>query len=502
MKLKNKIWLAAVLASAFCLLPSARAVEGALTLSASGTTSAAVNFPGGTHPLKITQYDVTSDAAAGTLKFHSGTAGFTVLKAAASNTRGCLTGKSTLASNDVVLLQNAAETVVLCQVSTNIVTTNKLVMLQNPLGTNLAVGDTVKTRLTSAFRLIAPAAANSLAYLVDNVTGLSQDDRLVLDRGAGLPLLSDTVDTAVTNTARKFITLKTPVVQPVTIGDVVYEVVLAGPLLCSLATNATATEIQMTNTGTLADGDKVLILCASGDRAIKTITTVTTDSKLLLSATTGIPVALYDKIYPLNATAYTAILPASPGDNSMVLSAATTLVSGDTIAVASAGNQPWISALSAAAATTNIYTLTMATGFGVAALPNAAIYKTTNTYTTILTASAADSSIVLDTATNLSAATPVIVLPASGGVFANTLGASGTDYAVSSLGFTNTLGLALASGDSVWLMGTTNSTVVGAATLRQSGAALQSFDQGRPVRAVITGTSACSINSITGDYGH
>lgn len=488
------------LSLAFLLAGIASAAEGYTVKTASGSTSAAVFFPGGAQPLRIVDYDVTSDAAAGTLKFHAGTFNVNVLKTYASTVTNLLTGKSTLASNDVVLFQNSAETVTINQVWTNVVSTNKTLTFAGPLATNVVAGDTLKVVSPTAFTLITPALSNATSLFVNGIGALAANDTVILERGPALPLLKSTVSSA-TNATNMYAPLRVSVRRPVTIGDVAYKLLTnkVATVAAIVGTNA----ISVESTNGIAVNARVVVETGPQLFTIYAVTNFSDATTMQVSPPLSEVLSLSNYVWVTHPTSNTCTLPAAVGDTSLILNSNVTsygLSNANAIVVASTGYNAWHGHLSANASNTNIYTVVVSSGIGSALAASQAIYKLTNTYTAILSASANDYTAVFDVSTNLASGTSVILLPTAGGVFRNTLLDSGVNYPVSSLTFTGQVGLVLAPGDAVWYLGTTNSTVVGAATLRRNGDALFSADRGRPVRAVVTGTSACSINSMTGFY--
>lgn len=474
---------------------SVRAAEGYVTKSASGTTSATVLFPAGP-PLRITAYDVTADNATNRLIFQNGTVGATVAKAAASSATSVTFLKTTFVTNNQVFFQDASENTAVGIVATNGTVTNKLITLANVIGTNLAAGDAVAKILSAPYRVIARTPSGTL-HFVDNLTGIDATDLLVLDRGPSLPLKADTVSGVATN-VRSYITLKTRVAQDVTAGDAVYEqltnktVTLAG----TVGTNT----LTVNTTNGIPANTVILHETALGAVTVYTVTNFTGTTNLLITPPLVEASTVSDYVFILHPTSYTATLPARAGDPSLVLSAATTLASNDVVVVKSTGAAIWRANLAATPANTNIYTVDFDNGFGVATdLPHV-IYKSTNSTTTVLAANRTEFTVVTTIGTNFAAGERLLISPVSGGRFDNYVLGTPADYALTTVGFTAQTGVALAVGDSVYLLGTTNSTLVGAATLRADGTALYSVERGKPLKVMITGAAACSLNSVTGKY--
>lgn len=474
---------------------SVRAAEGYVTKSASGTTSATVLFPAGP-PLRITAYDVTADNATNRLIFQSGTVGATVAKAAASSATSVTFLKTTFVTNNQVFFQDASENTAVGIVATNGTVTNKLISLANAIGTNLAAGDAVAKILSAPYRVIARTPSGTGCF-VDNLAGIAAADVLVLDRGPSLPLTSDAVNGVATN-GRSYVTLKTRAARDVTAGDAVYEQ-LTNKTVTLAGTVGTNTLTVNTTNGIVANG-LILHETALGSVTVYTVTNFTGTTNLLITPPLVEASTVNDYVFVLHPTSYTATLPARAGDPSLVLSAATALASNDVIVVKSTGAATWRANLAATPASTNIYTLDLLSGFGVASDVPHVVYKTTNSTTTVLAASRNDFTVVTSIGTNFAAGERLLITPASGGLFQNSVLGTPQDYALTTIGFTAQTGVALAVGDSVYLLGTTNNTLVGAATLRGDGQALYSVERGKPLKVMITGAAACSLNSVTGKY--
>jgi len=470
------------------------AAEGYVTKSASGTTSAQVFFPAGNQPLRFTGVDVTSDTAGSLLSFHIGTASTTVVKS--NNANSLITLKNTLASNNVVLLQNAAETVVLSQVATNTLSTNKLISFANPLPVAAAGGDVLRSRLATPYTVLAPAATNAAAFLVSSLAGLADSDALVFSR-PGQALVKAAVSGVATNT-RARVTLRQPLAHNLAISDTLTE--RTSTFFYLQAARAAGTNnLYVTNNSSVIAGDKLVLENAAGHIEVVEVDSTEGTTNLILTADLTIDLALYDKAHVLSGTVLSVIAPAAVGDTQILLSAATGLADGEVVVIAATDGVSR-NVFSSTAANT-IYTLTTASALGVLAVPGDAFYKLTNTYTVQFSAPLGTTSVICDTATNLTAGSAAIFLPAAGGAYPRTIANPIEDFAVSLLGFTNNIALPISAGDHIFLAGLTNSLAVGEATVRRDGAAIVAVERGRPVRAVITGTSACAINSLTGVYG-
>lgn len=486
-----------IISLAFLVAGIASAAEGYSSKNATGTTSAAVIFPGGP-PLRVTDYDVTADNATNTLVFQVGTVGTSVAIAAASTATNVTFRKNTFASNDVIVLQTAAENVTNATVWGATTSTNKLITLQRALGTNLAVGDGVFKVVDYAYTLLAPVAAAGTSCLLDRTNGIIAGSYL-LDRGPGLPPKAADLS-VIAGAARAQFPISPVAETDAAAATAVYEQ-LTNKLVSFASAGGAATNrltVNLTNGITL--NDLVLHESANGALTIYTVTNLDGTTNLLVSPLLAEAAAADDKVFVLHPTSYTVIFPATAGDRTLILSASTALASNDTIVV-NATAHAWRTRLTAAVTATNIYTLTLAAGgFSAASLAGQAIYRITNSHLVSFAATASADQITLNNATNLSAGDRLLIQPASGGLFYNHLLGTAADDPVTAVSFTGAIGLSVAVNDTAWLLGSATSLPVGNATLRNSGAALFSADRGRPVRAVITGAAACKLNNVTVKY--
>jgi hypothetical protein len=127
-------------------------------------------------------------------------------------------------------------------------------------------------------------------------------------------------------------------------------------------------------------------------------------------------------------------------------------------------------------------------------------HKLTNTFRLADTAAKTDYTCLITNIALVPTAGEVVVLqPATGGNFLNQVLTVTTNQTFQSLRFTAAHGVALAVGDLVYATGT-NSTPVGAATLRKTGDAVFSAPTARPMSLTVDGTSAVSINNLSVRY--
>jgi len=472
------------------------AQHGHHTKSATGTASATAYFPGGDQPLKLVALDVTSDNATGACYWAAGTVGTPLLKAALSTATNVVVGVSSLASNDVCLLQNSTSGVVQLTVWGRTQSTNKVVQFGNVLGTNLAIGDTFARRLTTAYTLRNDAASDATTLFVDLTTGLVANEAIVAKSGTSLAVA--TVSAVATNAWTNAVT-REALARPLAPGDPAWRLTSTNTYV-AMSTNLTAGQLSVGSVTGFTVDDAIVIETPGGELVTNQVLAVAT-GWLTVTQATGIAIPIYSAVTELAPTAYTVGVPAAAGAKSFVYTAAGTLASGDVVVFVPAAQPLFRATLAGTPAASNIVTITLSGALGVAFPAQTALYELTNTFTTTFTAARTDFSAIVSSTTGLADGDAVIISPASGGVFENFVWGTPASLVLNTVNFTAALGQPMAVGDAVWLLGTAQSTVVGAATLRLSGDPLRYADQGCPVKLQVTGASACSINSVTVFYG-
>lgn len=458
--------------------------------TASGTTSAAVNFSAQSGALRLVSLDATSDKADSVVTWRVGSAPTTVAAAAASNTTNITTYATSLAANDVVLIQKADGTVLQKTVFGVVAGTNKQVLLANAIGTNLAVGSTFKRKIGSGFTVLHPVATNATNVIVSGLTGLATNEYVVLRNGRTVYHVQ-AVGFSTTTAYRQ--TLVSGVGE-MAVGDAVYN--LSGTTTyitnTTLAVDATALHVRRTNG--FAANDLILVESKAGPKAVLTVSAAST-TNLTVAAGAGFVLTTNDVITLL--TNATTILQPN-GDQAVTLYTGVTNRSG-VVLVGKPSNGPvWKMATKANAATATVYNLQLGAALNQVVLPGATFYEATNTYTLTTAATAAGYQVTVDTVAGLSAGSDVVILPSTGGAFWNTFRTS-ENILVNTVQLSATTGTALAAGDTLYGT-TTQTTPLGNTTLRLSGPALFTAPAGRPAALSINGTSACAINGALGVY--
>jgi hypothetical protein len=470
--------------------------------SASGSTNATVYFPGRQNNFKLTSLNVTSDDATGALYIASSAYAGIAIKAAASTTTNLVLAKCTLASNDVVLLQNSTGAVAVNTVWTNTLTTNKLITLRFPLNTNLAVGDVLRERGTTAYTVQTRAAADAVVYYLDSITGLANGDIVVLYKD-GVPKANGTISATASN-VHKFVSFRSPAAYPVTIGDTIYERTSTWTnLLAAVGPEATALHVRGTNG--FADGDVIWIATGRGSNIVRAIS-VEPDSvsttNLTLTAAVGVPLVAGDRVYKLSAQTYSVLWPVNVGDLGVMVDVSTGLAANDNLVIASTGAQQWEEFVNGTPATRTNRTITISDTFGSVVFQGDTLYEASQTaLTTTFAASAVDQSVICNVATGATNGDTLFIFPATGGTFSGVVAVAPTDYRISTIAFTGALGQVMAVGDKAYTPNTATSFPIGAATVREQNASGLWFSPPwSPVRIMATGATNCSINAAIGVY--
>lgn len=474
-----------------------QAVAGeSVSKSASGTTTAAVIFPA-INRGRVTSYDVTADNATNRLYFFPGTTMARLAKPATPADTILIFEACSFATNNIILLQDATNGTVAATVSTNATASSSVIPLARLNGTNLAIGDTIKEVLPTIYRPTARAAAADTTVYLSDTTGLDTNVVVLLDRGEGLPPKTGTISTLIPTT-NKFVRLNSFIPADVAAGVFVLRVQTNAPTSPTIPQEAAETALFVRATNGMAAGTNLFIESANlGRRQVVKISSISSTNITLTSPGLTYNVETNDSIYVLGANTTTK-LPSSAGSDSLILASTNQIALTDTIVVS---NQPAFRAQFAAAAIdTNQYAMTLSVAFGAVADQGNAIYKLTNTFTLRLAAAADDRTVTTDVSTGLAAGDVIAISPASGGVFLNRVSGPIDTRSLTTVMFSAAPALSLAAGDRAWLQGTGVNTLIGAATVRQSGGSLYPFPGAVPVRVLITGAAACSLNNVTVQY--
>ncbi len=480
----------------FASLCAALAVQAApgeySTKAASGSSTASVLFPASA-PLRVVAYDVTADNATNRLFFYPGSTRATVAAPAASSATAVIFRETAFTTNNLVFLQNAANEIAIGTVTIRTQSTNRAVPLLSSLGTNLAAGDVVRKRLSTAYQPVVPADASATTLHLDSLAGLTTNDVLVLDRGSGNALKTAVVSIVQTN-SRRTVRFDSVLPTDVSAGERVHIQHAGNPISPTVSAAAGTTNLYLLS-GAGIQANTNLFISQPGRSAIVTVhaitgTNVSTKELLPFTVSTGAQIRV---LAPATSTA----MAASAGADSVTLvtDALTGSAAAQTLAISNA--QPFRLQTAAAPVTNSVRSLTVASAFGAIAHPSHSIYKLTNNTTVVLPALETDASIVVAASTGWSLGDTLIISPASGGVFANRISGTITPDVITTVTFSGQIGVALDKGDRAWLRGTPASTLVGNATLRNEGAALYAHGANVPLQVLITGASACSLNSVT-----
>jgi len=473
----------------------AAAAQETVTKTASGTASATVTFDGRTTPLRVTTLDVTSDKAGSVALWRYGNQPSTIARSAASGVSNVVVATSSIASNEVVLIQQANGNVLQRTVSAFVQTpvTNTLITFGSVLGTNLASGDTFSKRLAETGTQQFQSATNATRFLLSSVAGLAQGDQVMAQLG-GVALVGVVTNAANTVTNRT-VPLRGALDQDLPEGVLVWER-LTNRALVAGAVTAVTTNIYTKITNGFAPADVLHIVSASGKSAVRTLWGFST-SNLIVNAPLGFTLTTDDVVFKLSGN-YTNMTPAAAGTRSIVLNGTNSLAVGDMLLIGT--NQLLLNVISGAASVRHTPTLDLTAALGRSIPAGVGWHKLTNTFRL---ADAATRTAFIGYITNIvlnpTVGDVVVMQPATGGNFLNTVTGVSTNQTFQSLRFTASHGVALAAGDVVYAT-TTNSTPVGAATLRLVGDAVMSAPVARPASLTLDGTSTCTINNVTVRY--
>lgn len=466
--------------------------SGYVQSSASGTTSATIYLEPGVRAAPIAAVDVTSDKAASVLSFQAGTgARYTALATAYGTNKQIVVTGTGAASNDLLLAVSGSSVWPLI-VTNSTSTTNVTLVLENPLGTNVAVGSTVREVTTSGYStLIAATPATTNQYFPDTVDNWSANDVALL-------WSSNRWSTNVISAASSNIVLRLALTRPVQddtyYGHSVRELGTNTAVLLAAATSSdTSLNVDATN-GFVANAN-VLVQRGNGALFYATISSVGTTNITLSAAVSELSIG--DSIITLTTNLYPVRLPAMAGANILCVASNTGLAASDQLVVMSPG-RTWYTSI-ASVTTSTVPLITMSTANAGTIAEGARLYHlTTNLYGASLAAAAADNWITLTNASGLTNADTVLISPSTGGHVVRQIGVY-SNFIYQVVG-TTTNNATLTAGDYLCTVRQTNTTPVGATTLRTSPPWV--IPQRAPARIVLDGTSACSINSVLVNYGN
>ena len=487
--MKQIKWFTALALVASVIAVSAVRAGDLYTTNASGSTSASVAFPSRPAGFSLVNVDVTSDKAASVLSWRYGTTHDTAAVAAAAGATNVVVFTSTLASNDVVLLQNASGVITQKTVYGRTQSTNYVVNLDNVLGTNIAVGDTFSRALTNKYTVqFDVTATNATALIVDTTNALVNGSPIYTAPGN---VVLKSIATNITQVSAFSLPVN-PLPGAAAVNDLVW---LRQTNRTSFAgTNAeNGTSLHVATTNGFAANDRILIASATGHHAVRLISSVGL-TNITVSVAPGFAIAVGDEINLVNSGT-TNLTPASVGQRTLTVGATNSLVNGSILVVVPSTGEPWQTRVTGTATATSVKTINLMSATLRKLPAGTSFYLLTNTYTAF-TAQAGTAFTMTVTSTNgLTPGTAIVISPATGGNFLNIY--RGTlPQVFNTIAFTATIGAAISAGDGVY--GTTvTTTPVGAATLRLNGDNLRWAPPISPAVLSIDGTSACSINSAT-----
>lgn len=474
-----------ILAMAVVLASAGWALGGYDARTASGTTEAAVAWPGGSSPVRLVTLDAGTDLETAVATWRRGTLGTEVAVAAASTETNVTCLSSALASNDVVLLQNGSGLVTQAVVWGRAAATNATLALDYALGTNMAVGDRVLKVDPAYYTLQYQAASNATVLFVDRTNYLTASTNLIVDYGSWV------WKTDITNRGsdESYAVMLTKGLEAdmAVAADVYPLTAKATNILGVTAYDGTSLHVKGTD-GFVAPGF-VLVETAKGLLSVKQIDSVSTTNVTLADAV-GVAVDSGARIYPLGA-GQTVMKPSLLGEKVLHLSA--TNSAGATLVCRPVSGPPWRVKTAAAAELGATCTVTLAEGLADYCAAGTRIYLLTNRYTLLRAQGAADKTVTVAASTGLAAGDQVAILPATGGAKLNRYRAAAAEV-MNTLTLTEAAGIALAAGDKIFAT-TAMTAVLGATNVHWTGEALFSGPAKVPVRLGVDGTSECAIGN-------
>jgi hypothetical protein len=492
-----------LLSLALLVAVSVSAQPGLVNQSSTGTNNPVVYFSGSeAYNNRIVSYDLTGSQGADKLTLKSGTTRLPLLKSATSTSSNLVFAKTgvTFSSNDVLLVQGAAGAVGAATVQTNVYQTNKTITVQNVIGTNLAVGDKVRERLTVPYTVQAVASDSATVLFVDSVTGLAGSDIVVLNQG-GKGLLTNTVSSVATADRFRY-SLRDLAETPAAIGDSVYYTKTNTTTIADI-TAYDGLSLCVATTNGFDAADIVLISTTRGLSAVRIIdTSGVSTTNITLTVAPGFATAVGDRVTVISG-ARTLVKPVKAGDSTILLDALTAMGDGTNIVVNPTGQSPWQNKLVSTNTVESTKSITLGHTFGVAVYPGQVLYEASATaLTTTFAANALDKSFICDVATSIAAADTVYIFPvtAEPACFSGTVTVTPANYEMLSVTNSGANGVTLVAGDSVYLAGNTGTFIVGAASVTaQNSAGIWQAAKGAPVSATLTTTNGL-IRNITGEY--
>ena len=280
---------------------SAPAAAGYISATATGSTTAAVMFPGGSRLFRLVTLDVTSDKAASTAQWRYSTTPFEVALAAAAGDTNLYLVASSLTTNNVVFAQSSAEVPTNFTVWGTNALTNVIFQIDRPLGTNLAIGDVVKKIGTVAYPLAGDASPTTTNYLTAATNGLAANDVVIVEHNN--QILKGTIHSVLSNSFNLTATLGTNL----SAFESFYKLTNShAVMLPAVAADAT---LALNNNTNLSSGNLILVSPASGGdfKFIYNGATTQAVAKVITTAAIGIPLARSGTVYLRGGTNSTPV---------------------------------------------------------------------------------------------------------------------------------------------------------------------------------------------------
>jgi hypothetical protein len=481
----------------FSAFPLLAQPSGVVTKTATHATLSAVTFPPPARPAPVIAADVISDKATArlTIQYGDGARHMALSNAANNATTLYLSGTS-LASN-AVLLHVSGETVTSMKVASNALPrTNSVLALHNPLGVAVTAGTTAREVEANYSAVVLPAAAAANRLWLDTTNGWAADDVALMEGPAGY------YQTGVVATATSLASYPYDLPDGLPF-DVAYAAVVREfgttnhALLADVADDAVTLHVAGTN-GFLNSGI-VIVVTAAGPMYLGTIDTAgVSTTNVTLATTIGVALTAGDLVYPATAQAYTVGFPAFAGERRLSLNTTTGLAVGDRLAIA--GERVWDVVITGTNAVVMRPTMTFDTAPHTSLPASSRVWQlSTNLYTTARVGAAADYTLNLTTAAGLAAGDFVMFNSDTNYYVRQLTTAPALEYFLRA-DLSAATGVTVAAGDVLYAVSSTFSSLVGAATVRLVPTAW-TIPKACPARIYLDGTSACTINAVSVNYG-
>ena len=217
-----------------------------------------------------------------------------------------------------------------------------------------------------------------------------------------------------------------------------------------------------------------------------------TNAVITLHNPIGTNLAVSDRIRERTSTYYQ--VQALSSSNIVSVSTNSAVTNGNLYLLTGAAGQFATNTLTSYTTNGANYDLNFTNAFTSTFNPDRVYVLTTNLYSVDFVAGRTATDVYLTSGTGLADGDTIVITPATGGTFVNQVNANAA-YIYQNQTISAATGIALAAGDSLFVLGPDVNTPVGAATLRLMADPVRILPAGLPARLQVDGTSAVSINA-------